>query len=89
MPRAQGDIDHILLTSGSEWFSRFERELLTLQAMPRRCAVAPILSTARREVRQLLCGKGHHIYWVYFSIAGEVVRILHLRHSARKPLKRL
>ena len=87
--RARKDIGAIEALSGSEWFSDFEVAVLSLRVMPRRCSVVTNLSRTGREIRRLLVGKGHHIYWVYFSISGQLVKVLHVRHVMRKPLSRL
>ena len=89
MARAERELDIISAQSGSEWFREFEDAILSLEEMPTRCAVSARLSTAKRAIRQHLCGWGHDVYWVYFSVDGEFVKVLHLRHTARKPLKRL
>jgi hypothetical protein len=36
-------------------------------------------------VRQLLYGRKPHVYRVLFTIEGDVVRVLHIRHGRRKP----
>lgn len=63
--------------------------MLTLEDMPARCAAFRQLSSSRRKVRRLLSGEGHHIYWVYFTIIGDVVKVLHIRHCSRKPPAKL
>jgi toxin ParE1/3/4 len=41
-----------------------------------------------RALRHLLFGKKPHVYRVIFAIDGRalVVRVLHIRHGARRPL---
>jgi plasmid stabilization system protein ParE len=89
-PRAKDDLDRIYATvireapyRGPEWFDRFEQSILSLSNLPERCTIVPKLSTAERTVRQLLFGR-RHVYRIYFAIFGDEVRVLHVRHGARK-----
>ena len=88
-PRALEDVKKISALSGSAWFEEFERAIFSLRQMPERCPVAFGLSSKKREIRHLLCGWGHHVYSAYFSIADDLVKVLYVRHVARRPLKRL
>jgi hypothetical protein len=38
------------------------------------------------EVRQLLYGRKPHVYRILFTIEGERVKILHIRHGRREPV---
>jgi plasmid stabilization system protein ParE len=38
------------------------------------------------EVRQLLYGSTHHRYRILFTIDGDTVTVLHIRHGRRNPL---
>ena len=95
-PRAQQDLNKIYETvsraapyRGPLWFARFEQSILSLSNYPERCVVVLKLSTANRNVRQLLFGQKRYPYRVYFAIFGDVVNILHIRHGARKEPARL
>jgi plasmid stabilization system protein ParE len=95
-PRARLDLDKIYARLAREapnhlspWSDRFEQSILSLSELPERCQVEPKLSTARRTVRRLLLGGGKHVYRIYFTIIGDVVRVIHVRHGARRELKRL
>ena len=88
-PRAREEVRRIGKLSGSDWFVDFECALASLREMPERCAVDSVLSSKNRVVRQLIHGRGHHVYRVYFSIESRLVKVLHVRHAARRPLKRL
>jgi hypothetical protein len=37
------------------------------------------------EVRQLLYGRRPHTYRILFTIEGDVVQVLHIRHARRRP----
>jgi plasmid stabilization system protein ParE len=64
------------------WQARAMRALRSLTEFPRRCPLAPEGDDFGVEVRQLLYGE----YRVLFDIQGDTVRILHVRHGARRPL---
>jgi plasmid stabilization system protein ParE len=94
--RAERDLDRIFAGlarqasyHGIRWFDRFEQTILSLYEFPERCAVELELSTAQREVRKLLFGRRKYVYRVYFTITGDVVRVLHVRHGARREPKRV
>jgi len=40
----------------------------------------------RRSIRQLLFGKAPHVYRVLFVVVNDEVRVLRIRHAARKGL---
>ena len=65
------------------WYIDIFGALESLKAFPARCARAPEARFFKEEIRQLLCGK----YRILFELDGDRVRVLHVRHSARKPLK--
>jgi plasmid stabilization system protein ParE len=95
-PRGERDLDVIyaglILQApyyGLLWFDRFEQSILSLSEFPERCPVDPNLSTPRREVRKLLFGRRNHVYRVYFTIIEGVVKVLHVRHGARREPKRV
>jgi plasmid stabilization system protein ParE len=95
-PRAQQDLGKIYAAvtreapfRGSLWFDRFEQSILSLSQSPERCMVVAKLCTAKRTVRRLIFGRKRHCYRVYFAIFGDVVKVLHIRHGARREPKRL
>src|SRR5437763_8396598 len=71
-----------------EWLEGLERSIRSLERLPARCPIAPESRFVGREIRQLLHGKGRSLYRVYFMIDGNQVRVLHVRHRARRPLRR-
>jgi plasmid stabilization system protein ParE len=95
-PRAEQDLDRIYARvtrkapyRGPQWFDRFEQSILSLSNFPERCTIVPNLSSAERTVRQLLFGRRRYVYRIYFAIFADVVSVLHVRHGARKELRRL
>ena len=70
------------------WHNGLTRAINSLAKMPTRCPVSHADSQALGcEVRQLLYGKRRGVYRILFSIAGDTVWVLRIRHSAKGPLK--
>ncbi len=65
------------------WYDGLMAAFKSLSFSPQRCARAPESDKFQEELRQLLYGK----YRILFSVQSNTVRILHVRHSARKPLQ--
>jgi plasmid stabilization system protein ParE len=89
--RAEFDLREIAATvlaeapvRGALWLDRLERSILALSQMPERCPLEPALSSKHREVRKLLFGTTRYRYRVYYTIAGDIVWVLHIRHSSRQ-----
>src|SRR5215469_14715488 len=73
--------------TGLRWFTRMEAAIESLAEMPQRCKLAPENKSFPFEVRELLYGQRPHVYRILFTIEGNVVFILHIRHGRRLPLK--
>ena len=72
-----------------QWHERLTRAINSLAKLPTRCPVSQEDSKALGcEVRLLLYGKRRGVYRILFSIVGDTVWILRIRHSALGPLKR-
>lgn len=91
-PRAERDIEaayHWLRTRAptvaDEWFEEMAAAILSLEEMPERCPVAPEARFFNREVRHLVQGR----YRIIFTVDERHVRVITVRHAARKPLRRL
>lgn len=69
--------------SATLWYLDIYGAMDSLKDCPARCGLAIENQFFKEEIRQLICGK----YRILFEIDGETVRVLHVRHSARKPLK--
>jgi plasmid stabilization system protein ParE len=74
---------------GPEWFERLLDCLDSLNNSPRRCPLALEAQRSRREIRNVLYGKGRNVYRILFEIEEErqTVWILHIRRAARAPLR--
>jgi plasmid stabilization system protein ParE len=65
------------------WYLEIYGAMDSLRNFPARCGLALENRFFKEEIRQLICGK----YRILFEIDGETVRVLHVRHSSRRPLK--
>jgi toxin ParE1/3/4 len=68
------------------WFNELEATILRLDQHPERCPVTP----ENQALRHLLFGKKPNVYRVIFVVdrRAQIVRVLHIRHGARRPLPR-
>jgi plasmid stabilization system protein ParE len=66
--------------NAERWLRQLESAIDSLAAFPRRCPVARETRRLGRKVHQLLLGS----HRVLFDIRGRQVRILAIRHTARR-----
>jgi plasmid stabilization system protein ParE len=69
--------------TAAHWYNRFLDALDSLSSNPQRCPVAPESQRFPTEIRQLLFGGGR-TYRALFTIHGETVVVLHIRHASRQ-----
>lgn len=74
-----------------KWFASITASIKSLKEMPARCAMAPEADDLNTEVRIRLHGRGKQTFKIYYEIRTETaspgtVRVLSVRHWARKPL---
>jgi len=92
--KARRDLDSILARllsqeageAGLRWFHGMREAVASLAHSPQRCALAPENATFTFEVRQLLYGRKPHVYRILFTIDGDTVSVLHIRHGRRQPI---
>jgi plasmid stabilization system protein ParE len=72
--------------TGIRWFVELERAIKSLESFPERCALAPENQRFPFEVRQLLYGRKPHVYRILFTVEGETIHVLHIRHGRRQVL---
>ena len=65
------------------WYEGLMKAFRSLEKNPLRCQLAPESVFFEEEIRQLIYGK----YRVLFTVEGETVYVLRVRHSAREYLK--
>jgi toxin ParE1/3/4 len=70
--------------AAARWFNGLEEVVYGLEALPRRCPLAPEATRARPQLRQLLYGKKPHVYRAIYEIVErrKTVYILTIRHGA-------
>jgi plasmid stabilization system protein ParE len=76
------------INEGSEggalrWYEGLMKAFRSLEKNPLRCPPAPESAFFEEEIRQLIYGK----YRILFTVEGETVSVLRIRHSAQEYLK--
>lgn len=95
-PQAEKDAEVILKwliaeqagDTGRRWFARLKKAIASLAELPSRCEIAPENASVPFEMRQLLYGQKPHLYRILFTIEGDVVHVLRIRHGRRRRLNR-
>jgi len=70
------------LDAAVRWRKGLDKSVARLSTFPRSCPVAPESRVLGIEVRRLNYGD----YRLLYRIVGRVVRVLHVRHGARRRL---
>ncbi|HQZ29749.1 MAG: type II toxin-antitoxin system RelE/ParE family toxin [Verrucomicrobiales bacterium] len=91
-PTAQEDLQEILEWleeeapgKVSEWYVAIKETIQTLSEMPERCPRAPENGLwGDEELRQLLFQNYPSKYRIIYCVSGNFVRILNIRHGARR-----
>jgi plasmid stabilization system protein ParE len=87
MESAYEYIEHDSLENAHQWAVGIMDAINSLKTFPARCSLAPENEYFPQEIRQLLYGKGRGVYRVIFTIKGDTVSILHIRHGAQDTVK--
>jgi plasmid stabilization system protein ParE len=95
LPSAELDItnaaawiaDHSPAAAAS-WVEGIRDAINTLGVMPSRCPVAQGLLGGEMVVRQLLYGRRRQRYRILFTVKGDTVQVLRVRHGARIRIRR-
>jgi plasmid stabilization system protein ParE len=72
--------------TGLRWFAKLYEAIQSLELLPARCGLAPENKSFSSKVRQLVYGRRPHQYRILFTIEGDVVTVLHIRHGRRDAL---
>lgn len=72
--------------AGERWFIALREAIASLSTLPTRCPVSPESRDIPLEVRQLIHGRRPHLYRILFTVDGDAVQVLHIRHGRRRPL---
>ena len=70
-------------TAAMRWYEGLMKAFRSLEKTPLRCPLAPESAFFEEEIRQLIYGK----YRILFTVEGETVFVLRVRHSAQEYLK--
>lgn len=91
MPRAAEDAERIYRrivqsapVAGQDWYNGLIDTVYSLAELPERCEIVERWTKSGHTVRKLLYGRKPHTYRIYFDIAETTVRVLHIRHGARR-----
>jgi plasmid stabilization system protein ParE len=94
-PPARANLDEAYLwiaernpAAAIKWFNGLEAAIRTLEDFPQRWPLAEESKVFEVEIRQLIYGKRVGAYRVLFTIEGESVHVLHVRHGRRRRLRR-
>lgn len=92
--RAERDIEDIVRylhqhspRAATRWHAGILEAVHTLEELPERAGLAPESEELGIELRQLLYGKRRNVYRILFTIEGDTVNIVRVRHSAQDLLK--
>jgi plasmid stabilization system protein ParE len=68
------------------WVLGIRSKIASLKSNPQRCPIDPDSTAYGEVVRVMLHGKRHGKYRVLFTVRGDIVHVLTVRHSARQSL---
>ena len=92
-PQAEAEIEAAYLwkydnspQAAARWFAGIVEAINSLDQFPVRCPLAPENEHFTQEIRQLLYGPRNDIYRILFTIQGDAVHVLHVRHGAQQHL---
>jgi len=68
------------------WYNRLREVIFSLDTFPERCPLAPESKFLNAEIRETFHGRRQHKYRILFTVSGNEVHVLHVRHGARLSL---
>ena len=72
--------------AADRWFNSIYDTIASLEVFPERCPLAPESKTLNAEIREIFHGRRQHKYRILFTVSGNEVHVLHVRHGARLAL---
>lgn len=78
------------VNAADAWYEGISARISSLVSFPARWPLAPECELLEFEVRQAYHGNKHNGYRILFCIVDSpqpTVRVMHVRHSARGPMK--
>jgi plasmid stabilization system protein ParE len=79
--------DEVTPDSADRWLTGLLKAANTLQKQPLRCPLAEESDKFPEDIRLLLHGKRKTKYRILFTIRGDAVVILYVRHTARDEIE--
>ena len=74
--------------AAARWLEGIRHAMSTLSEMPERCPVAGDDFGGEVMVRQLFYGRRRNRYRILFTVKGDTVQVLRVRHGARAAIRR-
>ena len=71
-----------------KWFNGLIDAVERLCIFPTRWPLAPEGAYFEEEIRQMLYGKNPHVYRILFTVRGNLVYVLHIRHGTRRAMQK-
>ena len=72
--------------AAARWLAGLVEAINSLEQFPARCPLAPENGHFAEEIRQLLYGTRRDVFRILFTIQGDTVHVLHIRHGAQQYL---
>jgi len=69
--------------AAERWFNSIYDTIGSLEIFPERCPLAPESKPLNAEIREIFHGRRQHKYRILFTVSGNEVHVLHVRHGAR------
>ena len=92
-PNAEAEIEAAYLyryarapQAAAGWFAGLVEAINSLEQLPARCPLAPENAYVAEEIRRLLYGARRDVFRILFTIQGDAVQVLHVRHGAQQYL---
>ena len=93
-PAAEADIEDAFRwmqeqspARAARWLNGLMQSIESLTVFPLSCPLAPENDYFAEEIRQLLYGKRGNVYRVLYTLVGEEIHVLHVRHGSRDVLR--
>jgi plasmid stabilization system protein ParE len=95
LPGAESEIANVVAwiaedspVTAARWLEGIRQAMSTLSEMPSRCPVAGDDFGSEVIVRQLFYGRRRNRYRILFTVQGDTVQVLRVRHGARASIRR-
>jgi plasmid stabilization system protein ParE len=92
-PNAEAELDEAYVyrharasQAAARWFAGIVEAINSLAHFPERCPLAPENEYFTEEIRQLLYGRRRDVFRILFTMQGDTVHVLHIRHGAQQHL---